>query len=305
MNHQTVTEHYNKGLQYAKSRKWDEAMEFLGKAIAENPRHVNSHNVLGKVHIQKGEVNSARKCWQRVLRIDPDNITAMQCLAEAGKGFGQIQFRRLLWPAVVVISIAALVITNYVLLRRIGDLEIKLAKATADQLAGDTPALLDSTTQEIRQDESVRMSEETSTHRQAKVLLQLETDSQVTAAYDQALADCRSGHYSQAIEVFRQILMYSGSHDLKDNTQYWLAECYYAQREYARALEEFQEVKRLFPKANKVFDAELKVAYSYYHLGQIQEVQQQLMQLSKDWPQQQYRSRIAFLSKVIQSGQTD
>ena len=305
MNHQLVTKHYNNGLQYAKLGKWDEAVESLGKAIAENPRHVNSYNVLGKVYIQKDEVKAARKCWQRVLRIDPDNATARQCLAKAGKGFGQIQLRRLLWSAVVVISLAALVMTNYVLLHRIGDMEAQLATATTDQIAVNAPVLLDSAGQKIGQDESVRMTEEVSTHSQPTVLLQLETDSQVTAAYDQALADCRSGHYSRAIEAFRQILKYPNPHDLKDNAQYWLAECYYAQQNYARALEEFQKVKQLFPQANKVFDAELKVAYSYYHLGHIQEAQKQFLQLTREWPQQQYRSRIELLPQVVRSGQTN
>ena len=303
MNHQRVTEHYNEGLQCARDGNWDAAIESLSKAIAEDPSHVNSYNVLGKVYVQKDEISAARKCWQEVLKTDPDNVTARQCLAKAGKGFGQIQLRRWWWPVLVVISLSALVITSSVLLRRIGNLETKLAAATTDRISGDAPALLDSTIQEALHNNSDRMTEETSTHSQPIIPPQFEKDSQVTEAYDQALADCRSKHYSQAIEVFQQILRYSSPHDLKDNAQYWLAECYYAQRNYAQALEEFQRVKRQFPESNKTFDAELKVAYSHYHLGHIAEARKQLLQLFKDWPQQEYRSKIAFLSKVVQSGQ--
>jgi len=303
MNHQRVSEHYNEGLQCARDGNWNGAIEFLSKAIVGNPSHVNSYNVLGKVYIQKDEVSAARKCWQAALKADPGNATARQCLAKAGKGFDQFQFRRLLWPALVVISLSALVIVSSVLLGRIDNLETKLAAATTAQITGDVPVLLESTTQEAGHNESDRMTGEAATHSQATILPQLQKDSQVTEAYHQALADCRSQHYSQAMEVFRQILRYSGTHDLKDNAQYWLAECYYAQREYAQALEEFQRVKIQFPESNKTFDAELMVAYSHYHLSHITEAREQLLQLSKDWPQQEYRSKIAFLSKIVQPGQ--
>jgi len=289
MNHQLTIEHYNNGLQYAKEGKWDEAIEFLSKAITENPEHVNSYNVLGKVYIQKDDVNAARKCWRKVSKIDPDNATARQCLAKIGKGFDQIHARKLLWSAIIAISLAALIITSFIFLRRIGDLKAKLTTVT--------------TTQKIQQNKPATMTGEI--YVQPTILLRLETDSQVTEAYTQALADCRSGHYDQAIEVFQQILRYSQPHQLKDNAQYWLGECYYAQQKYDQALEEYQKIKRLFPQANKVFDAELKIAYSYYNLGSIEEARQQLLQLSKDWPQQQYRSRLAPLTKAIQSGQTD
>lgn len=302
MNHQRVAEHYNNGLQCARDGNWGAAIEFLSKAIADDPSHVNSYNVLGKVYVQEDEISAARKCWQEALKADPGNATARQCLAKAGKGFDQFPFRRLLWPALVVISLSALVVISSVLLGRIGNLETKLAAATIDQITHDAPVLLDSTAQEAVHDESDRMTEETAIHSQATIPPQFEKDSQVTEAYHQALADCRSQHYSQAMEVFRQILRYSGPHDLKDNAQYWLAECYYAQREYAQALEEFQRVKGQFPESNKTFDAELKVAYSHYHLGHIAETRKQLLQLFKDWPQQEYRSKIAFLSEIIQPG---
>ena len=285
MNHQRAIEHYNNGLQYAKEEKWDEAIEFLGKAITENPEHVNSYNVLGKVYIQKDDVNAARKCWRKVSKIDPENATARQCLTKIGKGFGQIHARKLLWLAIVAISLAPLIITSSILLRRISDLKAELTTATS--------------TQKIDQNNSATTTEEV--YAQPTILMRLETDSHVTEAYSQALADCRSGHYDQAIEVFQQILRYSQPHELKDNAQYWLGECYYAQKKYDRALEEYQKIKRLFPQANKVFDAELKIAYSYYNLGRIEEARQQLLQLSKDWPQQQYQSRMAPLAKAIQS----
>ena len=283
MNHQSAIENYNNGLQHAKDGNWDEAIRFLSETIAEDPRHVNSYNVLGKVYAQKGEFRTARKCWRKVLRIDPDNTTARQCLAEAGgRRFSQIQVRKLLWPAVVIISLAVLAITNSILLHRIGDLEAKLMPG-----------------QEAPQNKSANSAEKPSVRGRPKILAQLDTDSQVTEAYNKALADCRSGYYDQAMEVFRQVLEYPQIHQLKDNAQYWLAECYYVQKNYTLALEEFQKVKELFPEGNKVFDAELKVVYSYYKQGRIEEARKRFLQLSKDWPQQQYQSRIALLPEEV------
>jgi TolA-binding protein len=108
-----------------------------------------------------------------------------------------------------------------------------------------------------------------------------------------------SGRYSQAIESFQQILEYPQPHQLKDNAQYWLAECYYAQKKYIRALAEFQKVKENFPKASKAFDAELKIAYTYHKMGSIEECKQKLSQLSKDWTHEQYQSKIAVLSEKL------
>jgi TolA-binding protein len=105
------------------------------------------------------------------------------------------------------------------------------------------------------------------------------------------------------METFQRILEYPTPHQRKANAQYWLAECYYAQEKYIQALAEFQRVKTLFPKADKVFDAELKVAYTYYKLGRIEEAKQKLSQLSRDWPHQRYRPKIAILSEKISSAQ--
>jgi tetratricopeptide (TPR) repeat protein len=46
------------------------------------------------------------------------------------------------------------------------------------------------------------------------------------------------------------------------NAQYWIGECYYTQRDYARALEAFNKVIERYPKGQKVPDALLKVGFS-------------------------------------------
>lgn len=108
-----------------------------------------------------------------------------------------------------------------------------------------------------------------------------------------------SGNYNPAIEAFNQILKYPKTHSLKDNAQYWLAECYYAQKNYEKALSEFENVKRDFPRSNKLFDANIKIAYTYFKLGRMDDAEKKISQLYKDWPNQRYQSRISALSEEI------
>ena len=318
MNEQSITEYYNKGLEHTKAGNWDEAIDYLNKALAENPKHVNSHNALGKVYHKKGDIDAARRCWRTALRIDPDNMTAMQSL-DASREPVLIPLRTLLWVAVVVVLVlAALIITNGILLRRISSLktELVLSRAAAfdnqnlkseDQISELN--IQDKTRQESQQAPSVESAEQairelppaTESPAPKTPPATPTTPSAVTEVYAQALADCRTGWYKQAIQGFQKVLKYSPAHDLKDNAQYWLAECYYVQKDYIRALPEFQKVKKYFPKGNKVFDAELKVAYTYYSLERMEQAKLKLSQISKDWPRQQYQVQINALDRKIRS----
>ena len=306
MSEQLATEYYNEGLKYTKTGDLDKALDCLTRAIAEDPKHVNSHNALGKVYRQKGEVDAAKRCWRAALKIDPYNVTARQSL-EAVREPVQIRVKPLLWiAAVVVLVLAALIITNVILLRRVSELEgeIELARATA-QRSQDSEFIAEvQQTQPVGSPEEaiIQQPPETRPPVQPTRSIPPTTSLGITGIYDQALADCRSGWYDQAIEGFKRVLEHPSPHDLKDNAQYWLGECYYTQKEYIKALDEFQKVKRNFPEGNKVFDAGLKIAYIYHNMNSIELAIQKLSQLSRDWPDQQYRSQIQILSEKIRSG---
>jgi len=316
MSNRPAVEYYNDGLQRAKEKRWDEAIELLKKAIAEDPKHANSYNVLGKVYAEKGEIDAASKYWRKALRIDPDNVTTRQCLTSIGREPAKTRFGALFWPAFVFVLFASLVATNSIFLLRISKLKSELTRVTTpkdqdSRLKTQHPGreIQGAGDQKSQEVQPVRPTSETSVERpqmtkppvRAVLKSAPETASEVEKVYNQALVDCMSGRYNQAIESFQQILEYPQPHQLKDNAQYWLAECYYAQKNYDQALAEFQKVRRNFPKANKAFDAELKVAYTYYKLGRIEECEKKLSQLSKDWPHEQYQSKIAILSEKIQS----
>ncbi|MFC1715255.1 tetratricopeptide repeat protein [Candidatus Poribacteria bacterium] len=315
MDEQLATEYYNAGLEYTKTGDLDKALESLNRAIAEDPKHVNSHNALGSVYRQKGELDLAKKWWRAALKIDPYNVTARQCL-EAVREPAQIQVKALLWvAAVVVLVLAALIITNVVLLQRISKLEseLELARATAPEIQDPGFKAEDETEQKDEQTQPAEPSEEAITQQPSETKPPVQatrsrppaTPLPIMDIYDQALADCRSGWYDQAMEGFQRVLEHPSSHDLKDNAQYWLAECYYAQKEYIKALDEFLKVKRDFSAGNKVFDAELKIAYTYHKLDSVDLARQKLSQLSRDWPHQQYTAQINILWDKIRTGSSD
>lgn len=267
--------------------------------------------------------------------IESDDIEKGQSPSKVGKESPRTQIQKLLWLSVglIVVILIALLSTNVILFRRVGELKAELVEMKAEQLkfqesmetqiiesaedSEDDAAVepdLDDQMKEIFKPIEVAASEEAERMLSAESseeepdteqLPELKTGSEVAEAYNRALSDCMSGQYNQAIEIFRQVLRYQQPHELKDNAQYWLAECYYAQKRYIQALAEFRKVKELFPKADKVFDAELKIAYTYYKLSRFEAARHRLLQLSKDWPQEQYQSKIAVLSEKIEADQQE
>ena len=71
---------YNEGLNFAKQERYAEAIQPILKAVEIDPDYVNAHNLLGKIHIQDGDVKRAREYWLQALKIDPYNATATACL---------------------------------------------------------------------------------------------------------------------------------------------------------------------------------------------------------------------------------
>jgi len=293
MDDQLAIKYYNSGLQYAKEEKWDEAIEVLNRAIIENPEHVLSYNILGKAYMKVGKIDAARKCWHTALRLDRHNATARQLLVAAGREpiFSRLEallksvpIREILWPVIAAVLLVALIVSNTAWLSHVRSLRAEPENPGAEQNIPQNPPV-----------------EEAQTIEPANP----ETDVDIEKIYNQGFEACQSGQYDQAIEKFRQVLAYPPAHELKDNAQYWLAECYYAQGEFARATTEFEKVKQYFPKASKVFDAELKIAYTYYKLGRIESARHKLLQLSNEWPQKQYQSQIDVLLELIRAKQSE
>jgi tol-pal system protein YbgF len=127
-------------------------------------------------------------------------------------------------------------------------------------------------------------------------------DMEAFRLYRRSYEALRQGKHDGAAEGFRDFLRRYAAHDLADNAQYWLGECYYDTKDFPSAVREFRRVVERFPHGNKVPDALLKVGYSYLALGSIDAGKQTLEQLVRSYPRHETAvlatARLAELDRV-------
>jgi len=281
---------YNEGLMKARAGEFDEAAELLREAIAKNPSHVNSYNVLGKVLIRTGSSKEARKCWETALTVDPLNRTAWACLQALEKKSARKIVRSVVFAGVVVAAFVVLVSTNWGVRKIHTDLSALVA--LLNERLGSSPT--DSTqvvspapSSEHRDSTSSSLSPEAPsdsalTQASAPTAPMPSWKAEVLATYEAAMQDYKKRKFTQAISKFEEVLRVSSWHDLKDNAQYWIGECWYGKGNYERALKEFEKVERLYPRENKVLHARIKMAYSYYRLGENGKAMELLTRLQRE-----------------------
>ena len=80
------------------------------------------------------------------------------------------------------------------------------------------------------------------------------------------------------------------TNELADNSQYWLAECYYSTKNYKRAILEFEKVFT-FPGTDKDDDSQLKLALSYQSLGNLVKAREEYQRMVDYFPSSEYFSR--------------
>jgi tol-pal system protein YbgF len=118
--------------------------------------------------------------------------------------------------------------------------------------------------------------------------------------YREGIDLLRSGDSQGAIQKLREFLRKSPKSDLADDAQYWIGEAYYTNRDYNRAILEFNEVLLRYPKGDKVPAALLRQALAFAELGDKVDarlVLQKLVSEHGDSPEaEQGRQKLAELS---------
>jgi tol-pal system protein YbgF len=104
------------------------------------------------------------------------------------------------------------------------------------------------------------------------------------ALYQSANDFLRAGSTGEAVEAFRAFVKRYPTHELADNAQYWLGECYYHRKDYSTALREFRRVVEKYSRGNKVPDALLKLGFSYLALGSTRPGREALSELVRTYP---------------------
>jgi tol-pal system protein YbgF len=105
-----------------------------------------------------------------------------------------------------------------------------------------------------------------------------------TEVYLQAFGDYASGRYQAAISGFESFLQRFPNNSYASNAQFWLADCYFNQQQYALAKGEFEHVLNNYPNAAKVPDALLKIAIAQLQLENPDEARQTINVLNQRYP---------------------
>ncbi len=109
-------------------------------------------------------------------------------------------------------------------------------------------------------------------------------DPEAKRAYDAALALVNDKKYGPALDAFAGFLMKYPDHPYAANAMYWRGECYFAQGEYVRAVEQFDGVVARFPLGGKTPDALLKLGISQQKLGNPTKAKEYFDKLGREWP---------------------
>jgi len=105
------------------------------------------------------------------------------------------------------------------------------------------------------------------------------------ANYQAAFELLKQGRNKEANLALRQFMVAFPDSSLLDNAQYWLAETYYKDKDYRKALREFQAVVEKFPQSRKIPDALLKIGYCNYELKRWDDARRALSAVVKDYPE--------------------
>ncbi len=105
--------------------------------------------------------------------------------------------------------------------------------------------------------------------------------------YRRALTFHQNTQNEKSIELFRQLLSEDKYHELADNAQYWIGECYYSMKQYRRAIVEFEKVFA-FKNTNKDDDAQFKLGLCYAALGEREKAIDEFQRLIDYYPQSEY-----------------
>ena len=92
-----------------------------------------------------------------------------------------------------------------------------------------------------------------------------ETDQQI---YQRGVEAFDGKRYDDARAAFADLITRYPKSDLADNARFWTGESYYAQKDYASAILEYEKVVKDYPSGDKVPAALLKEGYAFLEIGE-------------------------------------
>jgi outer membrane protein assembly factor BamD len=86
-------------------------------------------------------------------------------------------------------------------------------------------------------------------------------------AYNRALALFERGRYAQAAEMAQRVFEFGRGHEYAEPAQLLLARSYFQARDYLMAANEYNRYITLYPRSERVEEAEFERALCYYYLS--------------------------------------
>ena len=266
---------YNESLNFAKQERYAEAIQPILKAVEIDPDYVNAHNLLGKIHIQEGDVKRAREYWLKALKIDPYNATASACLEASYPKplLGGVRNIIRLFTSLIVIGLIIYALFQLKILTNktkeieqvitsipkqpSSDSNITLPRKTPEdkpaQIAENQQRTTTNTPKAQLADQTTKKTDQESKQIALKIegksiLNKHESDIPKTTEdliekYNQAQKLIRNGKYTEALATFSTLAQTSVSHRyIIGNSYFWMGICYKALGQPAKALESFKKV---------------------------------------------------------------
>jgi tol-pal system protein YbgF len=106
--------------------------------------------------------------------------------------------------------------------------------------------------------------------------------------YNEAKFKLKKGNYAEAREVFNKFLNDFPRSLVADTAQFWVAESYYREGTYERAIVEYQKVIRNYPKAGSVPGTILKQAMAFQLLEENETARFLYQKVIKKYPKTEY-----------------
>jgi tol-pal system protein YbgF len=103
-------------------------------------------------------------------------------------------------------------------------------------------------------------------------------------AYADAYDSFKAGNYAEAREKFRTFIKTFPDTEYSDNAQFWIGECFYVEKEYEKAILEYESVIKNYPKGNKVPNAILKQALAFVKLGDNESAKLLFQRVIREYP---------------------
>ncbi|MCK5125075.1 MAG: tetratricopeptide repeat protein [candidate division Zixibacteria bacterium] len=103
--------------------------------------------------------------------------------------------------------------------------------------------------------------------------------------WDTAFKDIRRAQYDIALSGFSDYLKYCPEGPLADNSQYWIAECYYEMELHEQAIAEYKKLLEKYPTTEKKATAIFKIGRSFEKQDNKDEALKYYLILQNDHPE--------------------